>query len=125
MLEKELRQLGNVGDMFSQGGHLDLDDEQAVVKVLAEGPLGNGLLEIPVRGGNHPHISIHGGPSADTFEWVPLERPKELGLDRGWHLADLVQKQRATIGLFELARLAISRPGEGPFLVTEQFAFEQ
>jgi hypothetical protein len=41
------------------------------------------------------------------------------------HLADLVEQERAAVGLFELAQSAGDGAGEGALLVAEQLRFEQ
>src|SRR6185436_11032060 len=54
-----------------------------------------------------------------------LEHLQQLRLQRGAHLADLVEEHRAVIGELELARLVLNRPGEGAALEPEQFRLEE
>ena len=54
-----------------------------------------------------------------------LQRAQELGLQAHVHLGDLVEQQRAAVGLLELADAARDGAGEGALLVAEQLALEQ
>ena len=54
-----------------------------------------------------------------------LERAQELGLQRERHLADLVEEERAAVGLLEEARRALLGVGERAAHVAEQLALEQ
>ena len=47
---------------------------------------------------------------AEPADLAALERAEELDLERGRHLADLVQEQGAAVGLLEEAELARPRP---------------
>ena len=53
-----------------------------------------------------------------------LERAEELHLKRGGHLGDLVEEQRAAIGLLEKPELAAGGAGEGTPHVAEELGFE-
>ena len=50
---------------------------------------------------------------------------QQLRLQRRFHLGDLVQKDRAGIGLFELSDAGRRRARERALLVTEQLAFQE
>ena len=63
--------------------------------------------------------------AADAPEGLLLEEPQQLGLQRRRHLADLVEKHRAAVGLLEQAALLLPRVGERAALVAEQLALEQ
>jgi hypothetical protein len=54
-----------------------------------------------------------------------LERPQQLRLQVGVHLADLVEQQRSAVGRLEFSHAARDRAGERPLLVAEQFGFQQ
>ena len=41
------------------------------------------------------------------------------------HLANLIQEDGSAVGRLELADLLVGGPGERPFLVAEQLAFQQ
>ena len=50
---------------------------------------------------------------------------QHLGLRGGGHFADFVEKERALMGLLELADAAAVGPGEGAAFVAEQLALQQ
>ena len=54
-----------------------------------------------------------------------LQHAQDLGLRAGAHVADLVEEQRAAVGLLEAADALAIGAGEGALLVTEQLGFEQ
>ena len=63
--------------------------------------------------------------SADAAEGFLLEEAQELGLKRRRHLPDLVEKDRAVVGLFEQPALLLPRVGERAALVAEHLGLEQ
>ena len=54
-----------------------------------------------------------------------LNDAEELGLERHRHFRQLVEKEGATIGRFEKARLVTVGPGEGTLPMAEHLALEQ
>lgn len=54
-----------------------------------------------------------------------FQHPQELGLHRLRHVAHFIQKQRAAVSLRHQPDLVALRAGKRPFLITEQFAFDQ
>ncbi len=63
--------------------------------------------------------------AADRFDRAFLERAQQLDLRGQRQLADLVQEQRAAMGLDELAGVPFGGAGEGALLVTEQDRLDQ
>ena len=123
--QEELGQRDNLVPPFAQGRHADIDDLQPVVQILAELSRPNHLPEVTVGGGNHAHVDGDRAIAAEAREFAVLQHVKELGLQRGRHLPDLIEHDRALMGEFELAHPEQLRPGKSAALVAEQFAFEQ
>ena len=63
--------------------------------------------------------------AADPHDAAFLQRAQQLDLHGQWHVADLIEKQRAAVGLLEHALLGSCGASECAFLVTEQLGFEQ
>ena len=63
--------------------------------------------------------------AAELGELAVLQHVQQLGLERRLHLADLVEHQRAAVGLLELADARRRGAGEGAALVPEELALEQ
>jgi hypothetical protein len=75
--------------------------------------------------GDDPDVDSLDPPRADRLDLALLQRPQELGLDRQRQLADLVEHQRAAVGLGEEAAARADRAGERAADVTEQLGLGQ
>src|SRR5258705_10293591 len=76
-------------------------------------------------GTNDPHDDrILGGPT-DAANHLLLQRAEQARLRHQAHLADLVEQERATVGLFEAAAAHLRRAAEGATLVPEQLGLLQ
>ena len=62
---------------------------------------------------------------ADLLKLSGLEKPQEETLHPQRHLADLVEKHGAAVGVFQLAGLVPVGAGETAFYVAEQLRLEQ
>ena len=82
------------------------DDVQAVVEVLAEAPLAHGGPQILVGGGDQAQVDLQ-RPPAEPLDLALLQHAQELDLDVRRDLADLVEEQRAAVGLHEAAVVAL------------------
>src|SRR2546425_3275706 len=98
---------------------------RSVVEVLAELATGHRVLEVPIRGGNYARVDIDQRVSPHASEAKVLEHVEELGLKGERQLGDLVQVDRALVGILELPQLPPVRAGEGPLLVAEKLGLEQ
>ena len=67
-----------------------------------------------------PHVDLDRLARADRLDLALLDRAQQLDLRGQRQLADLVEEQRAAVGLDELAGVAFGRAGEGALLVAEQ-----
>ena len=78
-----------------------------------------------MRRGDHAHVDADQLAPADAEELALGQHAQQARLQRQRHVADLVEEQRAAVGLFETADVALLRAGERAGFVAEQFAFEQ
>ena len=110
---------------FAQRRHADRHDVYPVIEIFAKQAFFDQTLEIVVRRGDDTDIRAHGGATADGHVFALLQDAKQprLGVDR--HVADLVEKQGAPLGLVETAEMAVGGAGKGALLVPEQLAFDQ
>ena len=115
----------DVGNPLAQRRQLDVDHVDPVEEVLAESTLGDQLGQVIVGGQDHPGVDGEGLVAADLLELEVLEDAEQLDLHRGTGGADLVQENRAAVGLLELAHLLADRPGERPGHVPKQLALQQ
>jgi hypothetical protein len=94
-------------------------------QVLAERAGLDPLLEILVRRGDHAHVAAHRVVAADAIELAVGEDAQQARLQVERHVADLVEEERAAVGLLEAAAPRRLRAGERAALVAEQLGFEQ
>ena len=91
------------------------EDAQPVVEVLAEAPLGDGLLQIDVRRGQQRTSTLHRAVAPHRLERPLLEHAQQLGLQLERQLADLVEQQRAAVGHLEAPGAVRVAPVKAPF----------
>ncbi len=75
--------------------------------------------------GDHAHIDLAHPGAADRPDLALLQHAEQAGLDPERHVADLVEEQRATIGLDEHAGALGGGARERAFAVAEQLAVDQ
>src|SRR3989344_4319088 len=77
------------------------ENVDAVVKILAEQLVANGLFQVLVSGCDQTHIHLYALNSSNPRELLGLEHPKQFGLSRRAEFSDLIQKQRSPARRFE------------------------
>src|SRR5207249_12107275 len=110
---------------LTQGRDADLDDIEAVVKILAEASFCHGTLKVLVGRREDPNVDLQRRLAADAGEIAVLEHVEELGLEGGVQVADLVEEDRAVMGRLEFPDLELVGPGERAPLVAKQLALQQ
>src|SRR5712692_5429085 len=86
-----------------QGRHVNRESAQPVVEVLTQFLFCKRLFNVDVGGRQNADIDINRPLAAQPEELFVLQHMQELGLQSGWHLCDLIQKNRAFLTQFELA----------------------
>ena len=81
----------------AQGRNGNWQYVQTVIEIATEAPLGDLLFEIAVRRRDHADVDANVLSPADPLERFLLEKAQQLRLQRGYHLADLVEKDGAPI----------------------------
>ena len=76
-------------------------------------------------GRDHPHIGRDGRVAADAIELPIGQHAQQARLQVRWHVADFIQKQCATVSLFEAATAHGRGTGERPPFVPKQLALQQ
>ena len=106
-------------------GRVQADHVEPVVQVLAEPAGADQGLEVLVGRRQDPDVDRDRLRAADPLEGHLLEHAEQLGLDLEVDVADLVEEERAAVGLLEPADPVAIGPGEGPLDVAEQLALQQ
>ena len=96
-----------------------------MIQILAELAFADQFFQIAMRGHDHAHVHLDRPVAADALHFLLLQHAQQLGLHERGHVADLVQKQRAAVRLFELAEVPRGGAGERAFFVAEQLGFDQ
>ena len=109
----------------AQRRHFDANDVQAVQQVFAEQVFLDARLEILVRRGDDAHVDLDRQLAADAIELAFRQHAQQARLQLRRHVADLVEEQRAAVGLLEASAAQFGRAGERALLVAEQFRLEQ
>lgn len=71
------------------------------------------------------NVCLNGFAATDALKCLFLQDSQHFALQRQWHVADFVKKQRPSVALFKLADAAAVGAGECPLFMTEQFTFEE
>ena len=125
LLCEVLGEEGDVDPAPSQGRHGAREGVEAVEEVLAEAPVLDPDLQIAMRGGHDAHVDHHALVRSDGAQLARLEHAEQLDLESRAHLGDLVEEERAAVGLLEEALAVSGRAGEGAPAVAEELRLEQ
>ena len=81
--------------------------------------------QVGIGGGEDADIDPPRRGRADGSDLAILQDAQELGLERGRHVADFVQEERAAVSLLEVAFAIRHRAGERPFEVPEEGGLDE
>ena len=123
--QEVLGQARHVAATLAQRRQLQAHHVQAMQQVGAETAGLHQAFQVLVGGGDHAHVHADQLAPADAKELALGQHAQQARLQRQRHVADLVQEQRAAIGLFEAADVSPLRTGERASLMAEQLALQQ
>ena len=110
---------------FAQRRQVNRNGADAVIKVLAQFAVLEGVFRLAVGGGDDAAVGLVAGLAADRADFVVLQDAQQLALRVDGHFGDFVEQQRAAFRLAEKTFAVGVRAGERAFDRTEQFAFDQ
>ena len=97
-----------------------------VVKVFAKPPGFNHLHQVLVRCRQQAQVDRDDPFAADPHDFLFLNHPQDSRLQRQRHFTDFIHEQGSAVGQFHQTDFAATPgAGERPFLIAEQFAFQQ
>src|SRR3974377_1502334 len=120
-----IRQWRNVLFPLPQRHYVYRKDMQAIIEILAKPADRNGLLQVPVGGGNNAHIRMPRAIVADSFIPSFLQEVQELALHIQGELPDLIQEERSPFRGFNPAGAVLGCSSERTVHVTEQLALKE
>ena len=102
-----------------------MDRIDPVIKVLAELAFAHQCFQVHIRSADKADVHGDGLAAADPHDAAVLDRTQQFRLQVQGDVANLIEEERPTIGLFKLAGVVSVGIREGSFHVAEEFAFEE
>src|SRR5262245_954880 len=115
----------NVFGAITKWRDLNWNHGKAEVQVLSEVSFFDFFFEVLVGRGDDPYVDFDRTSRSKSFDFALLQHSQYFGLCLGAHVADFVEKDRAAVGLFELADLFLRRSRKRSLLVAEQLRLDQ
>ncbi len=125
LLEEVVRDQLDILAALAQRGHLEREDVQAMIEVIAQLALAHGLARIAVGGRDDAHVGLDRAAGADAHQRPGLEHAQQAHLELERHLRDLVEEERAAVGLLEVALVLAIGAGVAAALVAEHLVLDQ
>ena len=125
VLEKMLDQKWNILTAVAQSRQMDGNDIQSVREVLPERSFLHHEPKIGAGCRNNPHVDFDRSIAAESIKLPFLNDAQQLDLQGSRHVADLIEEDRAAVGLFKFADPGLDGTRKGAFDVTKQLRFEQ
>src|SRR6478609_19348 len=107
----------NIAFALTQGGDIDRDNVEPIIKIFTKASLFERLTEVNVRGRHDSHVDITSGVRSQTLELSLLQNAQQLDLNITGDVPYFVEKDGSVIGLLEFAGLGRVSAGESSFLV--------
>jgi hypothetical protein len=118
--DEVIDQQGQVVDPFPQRRKCDQKPIKTVVKVLSQAPLADSLLRRAVRRGEESHVDRFLLGAAHVKNLFCSITRSSLACASLQHLGDLIEKQRAAIGSFDVAITPAVRTGKRALLMAKE-----
>src|SRR3569832_2224686 len=118
------RENGDVFTAFAQRRQVDANDTEPTKSDFTEQTGLYALFEVLMRGGDDAYVDLDRRLAADAIELAVGEHAQQPRLALGRHVADLIEKQGAAVGLLEAAAARGGGAREGAALVPELFRFQ-
>ncbi|KAG9613773.1 hypothetical protein KCV01_g966, partial [Aureobasidium melanogenum] len=123
--EEMFRKQGNIAAPLPQRRQRNTHHVQAVLQVGAEQAGSDAGVQVLMRGGDDAHVAAQRLATAHAVILATGQHAQQARLQAHRHVADLIEEQRAALGLLEAADMPACRAGKGARLVAKQFAFQQ
>jgi hypothetical protein len=115
----------NVLGTVTEGWNDNREDIQAIEEVSPEFSFGHLPRKIPVGSSNNADICVHIPRRPQTLKVTRLDHTEQLALQFKGKFADLIEKQRGSIGDFEPTGQLGQSPSVSTLLSSEKLAFNQ
>src|SRR5690606_3761805 len=118
-------QYRNVLATIPQWRKFQADHVEAVIQVLPESARPHGGLQVLVAGGDNANIHWNCLSGAHRPDLAFLKYSQEFHLKSKGHVANLIQKDGATVGGLKQSAMVVAGAGKSPFDMAKQFGFQQ
>src|SRR5208337_307313 len=95
------QEFGDVFAALAQRWNLDADHIEPMQQIFAKVPGFYACLEVLMGCGDDTYVNLYRGLTAHSIELALGQHPQQARLQRRRHVADLVEEERAAVGLFE------------------------
>ena len=110
---------------ISERRNIDRNFGDTVIEVFAEQSLFDQFVGALIRRTDDAHIDGYLLTTTDTLDHALLQEAQHFGLQRHWHVADFIEKQRTAAGHFNFTNRLLVCPCERTFLVSKEFGLQQ
>ena len=114
---------GQVGDVLAaliEGGNLDNQLGEAVIKIFTENAIGNQLPQITIGAGDQQHLRVAGDVFAETNKFAVVKKTQQLDLGFGISVTNLIKKNHPAMGFLKDTAPVVMGSGKSPTFVTKQ-----
>src|SRR5690242_5999995 len=125
LLNEVVDEQGDILDTLAQRRNAHREDVKPVIQVAAKFPLLHHLRQVAASGSDESSVHAYRLEAAEPLEFLLLQHAEEFGLQLKRDVSDLIQEQRAFVSQVKPSEFSSECSREGPFFVTEQFAFQQ
>src|SRR5262249_10239488 len=112
LTDEVLRQQRNVFLAIAQRRQMNGEYSKAIVEVLAQAALLNGLPRLLIGGGNDANIEFEFLLAAEPADLTVFQNAQKFWLQLKRHLSNFIQEQRTSIGQLETAGTRDDRSGK-------------
>ena len=109
---------------ISKCGKRNRENVQAEVEISAKGLLIDHLVEMKIGRRNDSRVYRSGTVAPHPFELLLLKDTQQFRLEFQRKIANLIQKQRSTVGCLKTSYSLRDSASESAFFMAEQFAFK-
>ena len=125
LLGEEIGEGEDILFAFPKGWRFNRYGVQAIEQIFAKMTLGDGLVNVLVRGRDNSYVDLDGLHPTQPLKFLFLKNTEDLGLGAGAHIPNFVEEKSSSARLLEAPDPLTFRSRKCPLFVPKQFAFEQ
>src|ERR1041385_5595421 len=123
--QETVHQIGDIFPVLPQGGHVNIENIQAVIQVVPQFAACDRLFRNLVRCSKDPYVHRGLNLAAQPSQLAVFKHPQQLGLGCDGHLPNFVEQERAAFGQLETSRATLERTSKRTLFMPKYLAFNQ